>query len=161
VIRKFTLAIAAGALLGSACRHAATTHGVSPNASLGAFDYRATIGRYELRGIMFVLPDTIIIKPEEQYCEPRMGPADQQVIRYDCRGTQDLESVVFEINRRNPQLDSHWMATLTERKTRSVCVRYTINANGQQVCAQYRTEGYDARSRQSGVIRTKRTVGNG
>ena len=157
-MRIFTLAMAAGALLGSACHHAPSNHGVSPGAALGAFDYRATIGRYELRGVMFVLPDTVIIKPAEQYCEPRMGPADQQVIRYDCRGVQDLESVVFEINRRHPQMDSRWIATLTERKVRRVCTRYTVNANGQQVCAEYRTEGYDARTRQTGVLRTKRTA---
>jgi hypothetical protein len=146
----------APALVG-ACHQATASPRTTPDDRLGAYDYRANVGRFELRGVIVVLEDTVMLRPATEYCEPVMGPSDLMSFRFRCVGSQDFESVVLRIDRRNPAMASKWVATFIERRRRTVCARYGINERGQTVCVETRIEYYDAKTTQSGPLRTRRT----
>jgi len=140
------------ALALASCRSGSGGSRPPADLQIGTFDYVAHLSRYEMRGVMVVLPDTILVQPEGESCQPVMGPADAQNIRYECVGTADFDNVILRIDRRNPVQWSKWSATVSVRRSRQVCDEYRTNAQGQRVCVRYRTEFYTEKVRQSGPL---------
>jgi hypothetical protein len=153
--------VAHTALLLAACHHnsAPALDGVGRE---GQFDYLANIGHYEMRGVLFVLPDTILVKPNNEFCQlPRETPS-QETMRYECVGIQDYDHVLLRIDRRSPLTSSKWTAYYTVRRQRTVCSQYTVNSRGQRVCVAYRTETYEEPQTLTGVLRVRvRLAGSG
>ena len=137
-------------------------HAGFPGGREGQFDFIANIGRYEMRGVLFVLPDTILVTPNNEFCQlPREAPS-LETMRYECVGIQDYDHVVLRIDRRNPVTSSKWTAYYTVRRQRTVCVQYGVNARGQRVCVAYQTETYEEPHTLTGVLRVRvRPAGSG
>jgi hypothetical protein len=146
---EFLLALAVGI---TACHGGKGGSASAPGPQIGTYDYRARIGTYEMRGVMIVLGDTVLVRPESEYCQPVYGMPDQLNFRFECAGTADFEKVFLRIDRRNPVMASKWSATYTTPRQRQVCVRYATDARGRRVCVEFRVETYTERTTQSGVL---------
>jgi hypothetical protein len=145
---------ALAALLLAAC-HRGSAPTADALARVGTFDYVANIGRYEMRGVLFVLPDTILVKPGNEFCQlPREAPS-QETMRYECVGIQDYDHVLLRIDRHSPLTASKWTAYYTVRRQRTVCAQYTVDTRGRTVCVQYRTETYEEPHTLTGMLRLR------
>lgn len=125
----------------------------------GRYEFIASLPRGEVRGTLTVLPDTMYVEPENGFCQASMGAPDQRALRYDCPGLGDADSLYLRLDRRNPRAFSRWFASTRVQRTRQVCVRYVTNSQGQRSCAEYRTETYEEKVRQSGVLRVQALLG--
>lgn len=155
-MRMQACVVALPALLLAAC-HRSSTPALSEagRGREGQFDYVANIGRYEMRGVLYVLPDTILVKPNNEFCQLPRETSSQETMRYECVGIQDYDHVTLRIDRRSPLTSSKWTAYYTVRRQRSVCVQYAVNARGQRVCVEYRTETYEEPHTDTGVLRVR------
>lgn len=131
----------------------------APVAREGRFEFIASLPRGEVRGMLIVLPDTIFVQPENGFCQPSMGAPDQRSIRYDCPSIGDVDSLNLRLDRMNPRAFSKWFAMTRVQRQRQVCVRYSVNARGQRVCAEMRTETVEEKVRHQGALRIQRPAG--
>lgn len=122
----------------------------------GEYEYVANIpGGQQVRGVLRVVGDTMLVVPASEYCKPFLGAAAQQFIRYTCTGQGSFDALELALDRRNPEQFSKWSATFRVQKKREVCVQYAIRA-GQQVCVQTSTETYEATESRSGSLQVRR-----
>lgn len=134
---------------------ATTTRGPSTPVE-GTYEYVANIpGGQQVRGVLRVVGDTMLVVPVSEYCRPSMGAAAQQYIRYTCTGQGSFEALELALDRRNPEQFSKWSATFRVQKQREVCVQYAIRA-GQQVCVQTSIETYETTESRSGSLQVRR-----
>jgi hypothetical protein len=125
----------------------------------GRYDFIASLPRGEVRGAIFILPDTILVQPENGFCLVSMSAPDQRSIRYDCPGVGDMDSLNLRLDRHNPRAFSKWYAVTKVLRQRQVCVRYVVNDRGQRVCAEVRTETVEEKVRYNGALRIMKPVG--
>lgn len=64
--------------------------------------------------------------------------------------------VTYAFDRTDPVRKASYSTVVHVKATRQVCIRYTTNNAGQQVCAQMSTETYYRDSRRSGLLRVER-----
>lgn len=121
----------------------------------GNYQYIANLPGQQVRGLLRVLADTMVIVPLADYCQPVMGTPDPIVLRYTCNGTGKFEQLTLTLDRRNPAQFSKWSASLAVRKQREVCTRYAMQ-DGRQVCVQTKTEQYETTESRSGNLQVRR-----
>lgn len=149
--------VIAGLVVLAACggsRAAAPSREV-PGPIEGKYEYVASIPGQQIRGLLRVLGDTILVEPFADYCRPLIATPDPVVIRYTCNGPGRFETLVLTLDRRNPMQFSKWAATVRVQKIRQVCARYEIRA-GQQVCAKTSMETYETSESRSGSLQVRR-----
>ena len=129
-----------------------------PASTLGTYDYFINGPRREVRGVIRVQPDTVIVLPQEGYCRPSFSLKSFETVQFDCDGIDDFETFKLYIDRRRPAQMSKWMATSIVQRERTVCTQYTTTSQGQRVCAQYGKEYYDEVVHHSGAVRTRLQV---
>ena len=149
--------IALGVFLASAgeCR---TNTGRAPSTTLvreGVFDYWADAQRYELRGIVRLTGDTVVLEPRNGTCRPAIAPRDRQIARYECSGPPELGQLELSIDRQNPQLASRWRATIKMQKQRMICAQDAATDDGQRICMRYETQTYEETVTRTGSLRIR------
>jgi hypothetical protein len=121
----------------------------------GTYEYVANLPGQEVRGMLQVVGDTILLNPVSEYCRLVMGPPDPLYIKYTCQGTGSYEQIQLTIDRRNPVQLSKWSATFRVQRRREVCVQYAVR-DGRQICVQTTTETYEATETRSGNLSLRR-----
>lgn len=121
----------------------------------GNYEYIASIPGQQVRGLLRVLGDTILVEPFADYCQPATGNPDPIAIRYTCNGPGRFEQLNLRLDRRNPMQFSRWSATIRVTKRREVCSQYAIR-DGRQVCVQTTTETYETNESSSGNLQVRR-----
>lgn len=141
------------AMLAMGCHRAASPE-VHPHRKLGDYGFRISIaGRNPLDGAFTVAADSILVEAAGQPCRRdhnRTSPAD--VHFFTCFPPDGFDKFEVTIDSAHP-FSSTFGFTRNVMKTRSVCVRTTTNARGQQVCAETRTENYFVDERSGGRLR--------
>lgn len=149
------VAVVLTALL-AGCASSGTTTAREPSAPIeGTYDYTATLPGQQVQGRLRVLGDTIIVVPNNDYCQPVLGPPSPLVIRYTCNGPGRFESLSLTLDRRNPVQFSKWAASYRVQKQRQVCRRTAIQ-NGREVCVETGTETYEDTESRSGTLQVRR-----
>lgn len=121
----------------------------------GVFDYWADAQRYELRGIVRITADTVLLEPRHGRCRPVLGPPDRQFARYECAGPAELGQLELRIDRNNPQLASKWRATFKVQKQRQICAKDAATDDGQRICMRYETETTEESVTMTGPLRVR------
>ena len=104
----------------------------------------------DIEGEFVVLADTVTV-------DARPGPC-----RYDTRTTGAgpitylCGEVTLTFDRQDPVERASYAVDMHARGTETVCIRYTTNAAGRQVCAQTANQVVDRKVRQSGRLRAIR-----
>ena len=129
-----------------------------PETSGNGFARYAGIYRFEERvspdlfldGRFMVQADTIELELKTSLCraEPNVSI---QALTYTCG-----DEVRIHFDRLQPIVRATYSAKVMVTETRSVCVRYTTNRAGQQVCAEYKRESFQRVSTRSGRLRPQR-----
>ncbi len=120
----------------------------------GTYDYFANLPGQQVRGMLRVIGDTVLVEPVAEYCRPVTTP-DPIYIRYTCTGSGSIEGILLRIDRRNPVQLSKWTAGFRVRRQRQVCVSYEVQA-GRRVCVQTSTESYETIESRSGTLQLQR-----
>ena len=121
----------------------------------GTYDYTAILPGQQVTGKLRVTGDTIIVMPNNDYCQPVQGAPSPLVIRYTCNGPGRFESLVLTLDRRNPAQFSKWAASFRVQKQRQVCRRTAIQ-NGREVCVEQGVESYEDIESRSGTLTVRR-----
>ena len=129
-----------------------------PVSTLGTYDYFVSAPRHEVRGVIRVQPDTVIVQPNEGYCRPSFSPTSFETVQFDCDGVEDFDTFKLYIDRRRPAQMSKWSATSKVQRERTICLQYVTNSQGQRTCTQYGKELYDEVVLHSGGVRTRLQV---
>jgi hypothetical protein len=134
--------------------HSAATSEVHPHRKLGDYGFRISMsGRDPLEGAFTIAADSVTLETSGQACRRdynRTSPAD--VHYFICFPPAGFDKFEVTIDSAHP-FSSTYAFTQSVMKTRSVCVRTTVNARGQTVCAETRTESYFADARSGGRLR--------
>ena len=109
----------------------------------GVFDYWAEAQRYELRGLVRLTADTVVLEPRNGTCRPAISPPDRAIVRYECSGPSELGQLELHIDRQNPQLASRWRATFKVQKQRLICAKDAASDDGQRICMRYENQTYE------------------
>ncbi len=138
-----------------ACRVGAGGPQSATSVREGVFDYWAEAQRYELRGIVRMTADTVVLEPQTGSCRPAIAPPDRLFARYECAGPSELGRLELRIDRRNPQLSSRWQATLRVQKQRQICAQDAATDAGQRICMRYETQDYEETVTLTGPLRIR------
>ena len=115
-----------------------------------AFDERPPGTPRTLEGTFTVMGDTVLIDATPGPCRYYAFTTSGGPITYQCA------DVRYSFDRRDPAMKATYSYTTTEPKSKVVCVRYTIGPNGEQQCAESRTELEDHSVTHSGTLRAHR-----
>jgi hypothetical protein len=136
-----------------ACHRAATSE-VHPHRKLGDYGFRISMsGRDPVQGAFTIAADSVTLETGGQACHRdynRTSPAD--VHYFTCFPPAGYDKLDVTIDSGHP-FSSSYGITQSVMKTRRVCVRTTVNARGQTVCAEMRTENYFVDTRSGGRLR--------
>jgi hypothetical protein len=114
-----------------------------PPVQEGTFDFFGRAGeRVELRGAITIIEGEVRLNPEAGLCREDLLWVSAERVRFTCDTSSDLESLAFVIDKRYPLTRSTWSAHVRQRRTRTVCVQYSVQ-NGRRVCVRTETEWYD------------------
>ena len=139
-----TLAFAGG------CASNGQKVGIRPE-SIGAYRFTEHAGEdMDLDGVFVVEADSVSIEATPGPCRYEPERASPLAITYICG------DVTYVFDRTDPVRKATYFATVRLQKTRSVCARYVVNAQGRSVCAEYRNEVYFVDQRRSGALRPQR-----
>ncbi len=127
----------------------------------GVFDYWANAQRHELRGIVRISGDTVVLEPRDGTCRPAFAPRDRQVAVYECAGPPELGKLELRIDRQNPQLASKWRATFKVQRQRVVCAKDAVTVDGERICMKSETENYEETMTLTGPLRIRPRRGTG
>lgn len=141
------------AVAAMACHRAAGPE-VHPHRKLGDYGFRVSLtGRNPLDGAFIIAADSVTLYAAGQPCRRdynRTSPAD--VHFFTCFPPEGFDKFDVTIDSAHPFSSTYGMLR-SVMKTRTVCVRTTTNARGQQVCAESRTENYFVDERSGGRLR--------
>ena len=151
---RWVAVVSIAVLEGCAISGTPVTH--EPSAPIGGtYDYTATLPGQHVQGKLRVLGDTIIVVPNNDYCQPVKGPPSPLTISYTCNGPGRFESLSLTLDRRNPVQFSKWAARYRVQKQRQICVRSTIR-DGREVCLERGVETYEDTESKSGTLLVRR-----
>lgn len=144
-----------------ACRTQPGRAAAATSVREGVFDYWANAQRYELRGIVRLTADTVVLEPRDGTCRPAIAPRDRQFALYECAGPPELGQLELRIDRQNPQLASKWRATFKVQRQRVVCAKDAVTEDGQRICMKSETENYEETMTLTGPLRIRPRRGTG
>ena len=121
----------------------------------GIFDYWANAQRHELRGIVRMTADTVVLEARDGRCRPAVAPPNRQFVLYECAGPSELGQLELRIDRQNPQLASTWRATFKVQRQRVVCAKDAVTVDGQRLCMKSETENYEESMTLTGPLRLR------
>ncbi len=125
-----------------------------PRSIEGTYRYFASVPSGHVRGTLIVLPDTMLVEPEDDECWPlkvnNMRYMGLSAIPYGCR------KAIIAFDRQKPAQGSRWIQYFTVRKTREVCAQYAVQ-NGRDVCIRRQSEPYEATESRSGRLQVERS----
>jgi hypothetical protein len=143
-------ALLLSATIASACAGAKPSMGIRPEL-LGTYRFDEQLSPDDrLRGTFVVGQDSVAIDAEPGPCRYERDRSNLLSITYTCGG------VAYSFDRTDPVRKASYSAILHLKETRQVCVRYTTNNQGRQVCAQMANETYYRDTRRSGLLRVER-----
>ena len=136
-----------------ACHRGASSE-VHPHRKVGDYGFRISLsGRDPVDGAFTIAADSVTLETAGQACRRdynRTSPADLHF--YSCFPPSGFDKFDVTIDSAHP-FSSTWGMVQSVMKTRRVCIRYTVNARGQTVCAEMRDENYFVDVRSGGRIR--------
>ena len=139
-----------------ACRANPGRSSSDPSVREGVFDYWADAQRYELRGLVRLTADTVVLEPRNGTCRPVIAPPDRGIARYDCSGgPSELGQLELHIDRQNPQLSSRWRSTFKVQKQRLICAKDAASDDGQRICMRYENQTYEETVTLTGRLRIR------
>jgi hypothetical protein len=134
----------------SACASAKRSQGIRPEL-LGTYRFDEQLSPDDrLQGTFVVGEDSVAIDAYPGPCRYERDRSNLLYITYTCGG------VAYSFDRTDPVRKATYSAIVHLKETRQVCVRYTTNTTGRQVCAQMANETYYRDARRSGLLRVER-----
>lgn len=130
----------------------------APSQPAGAYEYTAHLpGGHQLKGVVAVLRDTIILEPATGQCRPARGAANPEGVLYECSADGRYERVTFWVDKYSTQ---RWRWTASERVTvsRRVCVVYDTRF-GRRVCVREETRIEEVSVPHRGALEVRRRLG--
>ncbi|HTE46455.1 MAG TPA: hypothetical protein VK636_14470 [Gemmatimonadaceae bacterium] len=150
------------AILAVACHQVAPPDSRSETRFFGRLSYKAIVDSREERGIFIIDPDTAVIEAEGAFCREGAVGKVHHFYSWSCSmGGGDYSSLTITLDADKAPPLSTWRATHTVKRQRQVCVAYTTNAKGEQVCTKNGTETYDASETKTGRVLTLPVGGAG
>jgi hypothetical protein len=147
-----TFAAAASIALVSGCASNGRPAGVPP-AQVGSYHFLEHVGTdLDLEGTLVVESDTVSIDASPGPCRYEREYSNSMAITYTCA------DVRYTFNRSDPVHKAGYSAVLHLTETRSVCVRYTVDAAGRSICAQRGNETVLRDVHRDGNLRLQRVM---
>jgi hypothetical protein len=141
------------AVVMTACHHGSSSE-VRPHRKVGDYGFRISLsGADPLDGVFTIAADSVLLETAGQACRRdfnRTSVADLHF--FTCFPPSGFDKFDVTIDSGHP-FSSSWGMTRSVPRTRTICVRYTVNARGQQVCAETRNETYFVDVRSVGRLR--------
>lgn len=141
----------------AACRGSSGAAQAFPSADVpaateprGAYEYTANLPGHQLKGVIAVLADTIILEAGTGLCKAVPETVNPRGVLYECFSVGRYDRVTFWIDRFSTQ---QWRWTATERvvRNRRVCGAYEVRG-GQRVCIREENETYEVQVPHSGRL---------
>lgn len=141
--------------LGMACgaTRGKSETGFARFAGVYRFEERVSPDVY-LDGRFLVQPDTIELELRNESCRVEPTQSRMEHLTYICG-----ENIILRFDRLYPIARTTYVARVVVTETRQVCARYVTNAQGQQICAEYRRESYQRVATRSGRLRPQKLEG--
>ncbi len=108
-----------------------------------------------LEGGFVVLVDSVTVETTTGVCHVNTGISRANLISYNCG------DVTIAFDRSNPVEGATYTATIKYTAYQQVCLRYTTDSQGRQVCAQTNTEAVQRQQIEHGRIRAMRASAGG
>lgn len=132
------MGVLATCLVVAACHQAPPPQPMSMAQSVGGYTFRERIpaqsgaAAVEIAGELIVLPDTVRLSTEQGPCKqvPTQESGARVGFSFSCPGF----GIVVE--RDDPVHRSKYSISRTYTTTENVCVRYSYDAQGRQICAE-------------------------
>jgi hypothetical protein len=156
LLRPMLTGILPAALM--ACAHAGAR--VPSRTDEGLFEYRATVGSTEFKGVVTVVADSVTLEPRDGFCRRDFDYRGDQYARYECDVGGGPDKLYLNIDKRSPALHSSWTALVQVQRSRRICVQYEVR-NGQRVCVQTQLQYYYQTVRQGGRMQLWNTTSPG
>lgn len=136
--------------LATACVASRPKQGINPD-MLGSYRFEEQLTPdAKIEGTFVVGQDSVAIDAYPGPCRYERDRSNVLAIAYTCGG------VSFAFDRADPVHKATYTAIVSVKGSRQVCVRYTTNKDGKQVCAQMSTETFYRDVRRSGALRPLR-----
>lgn len=119
----------------------------TPTPSIGSFDFLVRAARGEVRGVVHVLRDTVLVEVEYGFCHRVFGQGDARYIRYACE-VRNYNAFGIIIDRRDMSLGSTWSVSFSVSRTRQVCVDRDMSGK----CLRTVTQPYEDIQHQGGKL---------
>ncbi len=132
--------------LATACAASRPRAGISPDL-FGSYRFDEQLSPdAKIEGTFVVGQDSVAIDAYPGPCRYERDRSNVFAIVYTCGG------VSFAFDRTDPVHKASYSAIVQVKGSRQVCLRYTTNKDGKQVCAQTSTETYYRDVRRSGAL---------
>ena len=147
-VRLFCVVVLLTGFVATACRSGSGAVQAFPSTGTttfdeprGAYEYSANLPGHQVKGMIAVLPDTIILEPETGQCKVIPSTVNPGGGMFECFSVGRYDRVTFWIDRYSTQ---QWRWTASERVVRSrrVCAAYEVRS-GQRFCVREETETYE------------------
>ena len=136
--------------LASACAASRPKQGINPD-MIGTYRFEEQLTPdAKIEGTFVVGQDSVAIDAYPGPCRYERDRSNVLAIAYTCGG------VSFAFDRADPVHKASYSAVVQVKASRQVCLRYTTNKDGKQVCAQMSTETFYRDVRRSGALRPLR-----
>ena len=132
--------------LATACAASKPRAGINPDL-FGSYRFEEQLSPdSRIEGTFVVGQDSVAIDAYPGPCRYERDRSNVFAIVYTCGG------VAFAFDRADPVHKASYSAIVQVKASRQVCLRYTTNKDGKQVCAQMSTETYYRDVRRSGAL---------